>query len=112
MVQHRLAGTNGCAVFSTLDDFQKFGEAAPVRLAAQGFGDLLEERQLGLVRAKFDGNLITRGQALELVHSCIDLYTTGSYSWIQKFNHEPDSFNYDAFLDHFKQRFSTRSVNS
>ncbi|PJF17104.1 hypothetical protein PSACC_03096 [Paramicrosporidium saccamoebae] len=109
MVQHHLTGTTGCAVFSTLDDFQRFGEAAPVRLAAQGFSDLLEERQLGLVRAKFDGGLITREQALELVHSCVDLYTTGSYSWIQRFNHDPDSFNYNTFLDHFKQRFSTRS---
>ena len=101
MAQHRVRGTGGYAVFATLDDYQRYGEAAPVRLVAHCFGDLLGSKQVGLIKGQFDGSLMVREQAVSLLQSCISLYTTGAYRWIRTFNHTPQDFSYDSFLAYF-----------
>jgi hypothetical protein len=104
MVQHSVHNTGGCSIFTTLDDYQRYKEAAPIRLVTHCFGDLLQSKQIGLVRTQFDGNLISREQANSLLRTCIDFYTTNSYQWVRTFNHNPQQFTYDTFLAYFTDR--------
>lgn len=93
-------------MLATLDDFHRYKEAAPVRLVAQGFGELVEDKGIGLVEAKFDGSLLTRVQALTLMRTIIDVYTTSAYSWVHTFNHDTSAFNFESFIEFFKNRLS------
>lgn len=105
MVQHMASKTGGCAVFTTLDDFQRYQESAPVRMVSNCFGDLLDSKDIGLIQTQFDGELISRAQANVLLQSCINSYTTdAAYQWVRTFNKEPGQFDFPSFLNFFYQR--------
>lgn len=108
MVQHEKRADGACvAVFTKLQDYQERQAAAPIRLAAHCFGDFLGERGVGLVKAQFDGDLLSRAQATALLSSCVEMYTS-EYEWVRLFNAEAASFHYDSFLAFFQRRFWSR----
>ena len=106
-VQHQPCGLGGIVAMSTLDEYQKYGAAAPVRMAVYAFGELVASKDLGLLMGQFDGSVLTRGQAGVLTRLCIDLYTTSLHEWVHTFNHNPTAFDYPAFLQCLKGRHPT-----
>lgn len=99
---------DGIAIFTALDDFQKYGEASPVRLVAYCFSDLLESKNLGLIKATFDTNLLSREHAESIIKTCINFYSTPLYSWVRDFNLRPESFDFETFLIQVKKSLATR----
>lgn len=53
---------------------------------------------------KFDGDVLTREQSLALVQSAAELYSTSAYRWVQTLNASPESFDYSAFLEYYRNR--------
>lgn len=107
VVQHPKPSEGSCkmTLYSRLDDYQRYGGSAPIRMVAYCFDEFLQKNEVALIRSNFGGDNLNREQADYLLKSTIDAYTN-QYSWVQQFNHQPESFDWNSFLSliHAKQR--------
>ncbi len=86
-------------LFTTVSDYQLHRELAPVHLAAECFSDLIATKGIGLVRCRFDPNLLTVEQCDALLAQVTQLYTGPLYEkWVVSLNRSPSSFDYAAFV--------------
>lgn len=92
---------NHLIYLTSLQHFHKFGEAAPVIAKIFGYSELLRTKDLGLLLIEFNGQVINREQVIKLITDCSRIYTKDDlYQWIRHLNHNPNMFNYEAFLAH------------
>jgi len=98
---------SGRFIITPLAEYQKSGAAAPVRMLAEVWGDLLVSHNLGLIRISFDEEHLSRGDCNKLIRTVLNLYCMeAGYKWVYAFNHTPQLFDFDAFLTYLNPKES------
>ena len=106
VVHHQLLKEKACLAISTLYDYQNYGEAAPLCVGVDCFSELVDRKNIALLRSKFDGSILSRAQSDTIIHTCIEMYCQDdAYQWVQTFNNSPTNFDFDSFLSFFKAKF-------
>jgi hypothetical protein len=83
-------------IFTFLDDYRRNPSAAEPYLSVALFDDLLDRKQLVLVRGDFSGHL-TKADATHLLNLMRYFYFQEP-RWVETFNKDPATFDFNALL--------------
>ncbi|XP_042901199.1 ATP synthase mitochondrial F1 complex assembly factor 1 isoform X1 [Parasteatoda tepidariorum] len=100
--------------FTSLINYQTFKENAPICLTVTYFTELMNEKDIVLMRGEYDNSIQTH-EAQCLVNQ-LQLYY-GSQdekicTLLSKFNNQPDTFNHIDLISAFESTFQTGLINS
>jgi hypothetical protein len=108
IVEHKFNGMNAEIGFCKLDEYKLCGSSAKPAMTIYGYGELLSTKQVGLFSGSF--NNLGRSEANVLLVSASELYVK-MFDWIQRFNSNPDSFDYQSFQSAFMDMLHSVSRN-
>ncbi|KAF0700566.1 Aste57867_8902 [Aphanomyces stellatus] len=92
-----------CFLLTTLDAYRENPAQAPPCLTVSLFDDLVETKELALVRGDV-ANLLDKPEASALLDALLQRYVDNTlYDTIEAFNLRPHEFNFDAYLAECKQ---------
>merc|ERR1712150_123336 len=101
-------------IITELEQFTKLGPNATTAMSMWFYDELLDSKGLCLIRSDVMDvtGYIGPARALFVQQMLINLYTNKNVytKWVHPFNHDPDSFNYELFVDHCRQ-YTIQEVN-
>jgi len=90
---------NKSFLFTFLEDFKKNPLGATPYLVLTIFDELEVKKGLVLVRGDIVNNQMSKEESLRLMNLTFDHYMREElFGKIHQFNHEPNSFNFDEFI--------------
>ena len=92
-------------LFTKLSSFQLHRENAPIILSLQFYTELMESKQIVLMRGEYDSDCLSPMEAQTLVNQHQIFYNKGAsqddkdrLKLVESFNLEPDKFDYNSLL--------------
>lgn len=88
--------------FTSLINYQRHGENAPVCLTLSHYTELQESKGIVLMAGEVDANVLTILEAQFLANQ-LQLYYAGDdqerYALVRQFNHDPEHFSYQKLVE-------------
>mmetsp|Transcript_7558 Transcript_7558/g.14079 ORF Transcript_7558/g.14079 Transcript_7558/m.14079 type:complete len:189 (-) Transcript_7558:505-1071(-) len=93
-------------LFTFLEDYKRNPTGATPYFVVTLFEELLFKKLLAPVRGDIVDSLVTKPEAQILMKAFLEHYTDEDlYSTVHKFNHQPELFHYDSFINAYFARF-------
>ncbi|KAJ0411393.1 hypothetical protein ATCC90586_004379 [Pythium insidiosum] len=92
-----------CFLVTYLEAFKENPGLAPPCLTVSLFDNLVEKKQLGLIRADVV-NMLDKAESEKLLSQLIASYSDKSlFQWVDKFNNRPNEFDFEAYRKELEQ---------
>uniref|UniRef100_K3X797 ATP synthase mitochondrial F1 complex assembly factor 1 n=1 Tax=Globisporangium ultimum (strain ATCC 200006 / CBS 805.95 / DAOM BR144) TaxID=431595 RepID=K3X797_GLOUD len=86
-----------CFLLTYLEAFKENPGLAPPCLTVSLYDDLVENKQIGLLRADVI-NMLDKKESQVLLDQLVASYSDEKlFAWVHRFNHEPEQFDFEAY---------------
>jgi len=98
-------------LFTYLDEYKKNPAAATPWLSLALYDDLATTKDVGLLRADFMPS-VSKMEAEVLAEMVLDAYDTSFETTTELFNHKPQAFSFDSFIQATSLKFKSKYLRS
>ncbi|GLE01142.1 hypothetical protein PINS_up009972 [Pythium insidiosum] len=92
-----------CFLITYLEAFKENPGLAPPCLTVSLFDNLLDKKELGLIRADVV-NMLDKAESEKLLNQLLASYSDESlFQWVDKFNNRPNEFDFEAYRKELEQ---------